>query len=339
MGRDDASERRVLTLLVLVVVALAALKPAFPDLNPISALVLPVMYAGWRLSRRSVVILGAVTAVAVGVEIAVSPVGRTIIAGGVVLVTIVIAYRYAALRERWGLTATQGVGILLDLRDRLRQQGDLTSPPGWTVGSALRSAGDDAMRGDFTLAVQEDGRIQVVVVDVSGHGAQVAARASLLAGAFGGLIGAVAPEELLPACNAFVCRQGWTQSFATAVHLVLDTRTGEAEVRTAGHPPAYLRRVDGTWRAAVSRGPVLGLRPDPSFEPARLAVQPGEVILLLSDGLVDEVAQRPVAGVQAAVDGWTGDPGPVGVELLADVRPSVADDQALIVLLREADAS
>jgi hypothetical protein len=334
----DWPERRVLTALVVIVVALTVATPLFPDLESVTLLVLPVMLAGWRLSRRSVVILGVIVAIAVAVQVAATPNARTIVAGVVVLVTVAIAYRYASLRERWGLTATQGVGILLDLRDRLRQQGELPeSPPGWTVGRALRSAEDDALRGDFTLALSGGARLQVVLVDVSGHGVDVAPRAGLLVGAFGGLLGAVPPERLLPACNDFVCRQGWAHDYATAVHLALDTATGRARVWTAGHPSALVRRADGTWVRAESRGPVLGLRPDPRFDVAEVQLGEGDTLLMLSDGLLDERGDEPLAGVYAAVDGWArADSSPIGPALLTEVARSAEDDQALVLVRRDA---
>lgn len=331
------SERWVLAALVVVVVALTVVKVLEPDAEPVSALVLPVMVAGWRLSRRAVVVLGVVVAVALVVIVATSPFGRTAVSALVVMLTVLIAYRYAWLRERWGLTATQGVGILLDLRDRLRQQGELPDgPDGWTVGRVLRSADADAMRGDFTLAVREGPVLQVVLVDVSGHGTRVAPQASLLAGAFGGLLGAVPPEALLPCCNAYVCRQGWSHTYATAVHLTVDTETGEAAVRSAGHPPAHVRRAGGEWVASAARGPVLGLRPDPQYVPDVLTLQPGDTVALLSDGLVDERGENPAGGLTEAVDAWAEGRQPaVEDSLLAAVTPSTSDDQALVLVRRD----
>jgi hypothetical protein len=341
MIRARWPERWVLAGLVAVVVVLTAVKVLEPDAEPVSALVLPVMVAGWRLSRRAVVVLGAVVAVALVVIVATSPFEGTVVSALVVMVTVVIAYRYAWLRERWGLTATQGVGILLDLRDRLRQQGELPDgPDGWTVGRVLRSADDDAMRGDFTLALREGPVLQVVLVDVSGHGARVAPQAGLLAGAFGGLLGAVPPDALLSSCNAYVCRQGWSHTYATAVHLTVDTDTGQAVVRSAGHPPAHLRRATGEWVPSTARGPVLGLRPDPQYVPDVLTLRPGDTVALLSDGLVDERGESPAVGLTDAVDDWAESLLPaVEDALLASVTPSASDDQALVLVRRDRAAA
>ena len=49
---------------------------------------------------------------------------------------------------------------------------------------------------------------------------------------------ALPPAEFLPAANDYLLRQDWEEGFATAVHLSLDLATGAFEIRTAGHPPA-----------------------------------------------------------------------------------------------------
>lgn len=326
----------MLLLLVLAVLVMAVLAAAVPDKVPLAVLLLPIMLAGWRLSRRSVVVLGGVVLVVVLLAVLVVPLTRVWVSSGVVVLGLALAYRYALLRERWGLSATQGLGILLDLRDGLRRQGDLESPPGWTVGRALRSAGGDGMRGDFSLALCQHGQLQVVLVDVSGHGADVGARASQLSGAFGGLLGAVPPEELLPACNAYVWRQQWQHTYATAVHLCVDTTTGHAEVRSAGHPPAQLRRADGAWRAVQASGPLLGLTDRPSFGCVALDLSPGDTAVLLSDGLLDADDDAPTALLTAGVDDWARqETRTVDDSLITGLPVQTDDDQSLVLVRRD----
>jgi hypothetical protein len=329
-------ERRVLGLLVLSVLLVAALALLFPDLVPLAVLLLPVMLAGWRLTSRSVVVLGAVVLAVVVGAVVVAPLGRVWVSSGVVLLGVGLAYRYARLREQWGLSATQGLGILLELRDGLRRQGELVSPPGWTVGRALRSANDDGMRGDFTLALERDGLLQVVLVDVSGHGADVAAHAGQLAGAFGGLLGAVPPHRLLPACNDYLLRQQWRSTFATAAHLTLDVASGQAEVRCAGHPPPLVRRVTGQWEPAPAAGPLLGLAAEPRFAPSPVHLRAGDTLLLLSDGLLDPDTHVPLDPLLQHVDDWASSRRlDVPDALLTDVHAPVQDDQSLVLVRRE----
>ena len=66
------SPRSLLVVLVLVVLVLGLGKYLGPDEVPISALTIPVMVGGWRLPRRSVLVLGAF----------VTPGGGTVITSG-----------------------------------------------------------------------------------------------------------------------------------------------------------------------------------------------------------------------------------------------------------------
>ena len=328
------SEPWLLVGLVAVTVVLGVVKALWPDSEPVAALTVPVMIAGWRLSRRSVLILGAAVAVVLAVELSVSQFGRSYVAAGIVVLTWLLALRFATLREKWGLGIRRGMGILFDLRDRVRSQGE---PPqmaeGWSMARSLRSAGDAAFRGDFTLAHRHDPLVQALLVDVSGHGVDVAARSVQVAGAFGGLIGVVEPERTLAACNAYVVRQGWDHDYATAVHVVVDEATGRLVVRCAGHPPPRIRRTDGTWVALDVHGPLLGLSSDPAFAPTSTTLNEGDVLVLVSDGCLDDASPDPWRPVTATVERWLAAGSPAGTQVL-DVDTASGDDQTVLLVGR-----
>jgi hypothetical protein len=153
MSPPRLSERQALAALVLTVVVMGAANVLWPDVIPVSILVVPAIIGGWRLSRRSLVILTAVIMAVLLLEVWVSPSARTAWEAAVVVLVVGLGHRYATLRQRWGLSATQGMPILLELRGRVRALGE---PPqldeGWVLARALRSAGEAAIRGDFTLA-------------------------------------------------------------------------------------------------------------------------------------------------------------------------------------------
>ena len=75
-----------------------------------------------------------------------------------------------------------------------------TCRDGWHAETALRSAGGTPFAGDFVVATgsRDADRLEIVVVDVSGKGEQAGTRALLLSGAFGGLLGALPPDQFLP---------------------------------------------------------------------------------------------------------------------------------------------
>ena len=133
------------------------------------------------------------------------------------------------LREAYGDTVADG-----DMDAILGE--DLSN---FSTGTILKGTAI-GFAGDFVVAtyLEDDERLELVVVDVSGKGDQAGTRALQLSGAFGGLLGSVGPEMFLASANDYLLRQDWVEGFATAVHLSLLLDTGEYEVRSAGHPPA-----------------------------------------------------------------------------------------------------
>jgi serine phosphatase RsbU (regulator of sigma subunit) len=230
------------------------------------------------------------------------------------------------------------MGILFELRDRVRAQGE---PPamahGWTMTRSLRSAGDAAFRGDFTLAHRDGRLVQALLVDVSGHGVDVAARSVQVAGAFGGLIGVVEPEQTLSACNSYVVRQDWDHDYATAVHAVVDQATGGLAVRCAGHPAPRVRRADGRWESLDARGPVLGLSPAARFAATSTTLAEGDALVLVSDGCLDEASPDPWHAVTATVERWLGS-GSMAEAQVLDANTASGDDQTLLLIARPGDS-
>ncbi|MGN6611164.1 MAG: serine/threonine-protein phosphatase, partial [Angustibacter sp.] len=79
----------------------------------------------------------------------------------------VLMWFVARSRARLGLQGTLGDAMLVDLRDRLRMQGEVpVLPPGWQVETVLRSAYGDSFSGDFLVANRStDGkRLEVALV-------------------------------------------------------------------------------------------------------------------------------------------------------------------------------
>jgi serine phosphatase RsbU (regulator of sigma subunit) len=231
--------------------------------------------------------------------------------------------------------------MLVDLRDRIQQQGRVPRMPrGWLAESAIRSAGGTPFAGDFIVTAMPEftDRLEVAVVDVSGKGEAAGTRALLLSGAFGGLLGAVSPDDFLKAANDYLLRQEWDEGFATAVHLAIDLRTGSFEIRSAGHPPAAHRSAGtGRWTTYDGEGPALGLLDGVDFPPVTGLLRPGDVLMLYTDGLV-ETRTRDIS---SGIDRMLGEAEPVlhealegSADRLVSLVGSRADDRALVVLRR-----
>lgn len=204
----------------------------------------------------------------------------------------------------------------------------------------MRSAGGASFAGDFIVAAKSiNGHLlEVAVVDVSGKGVNAGSRALLLSGAFGGLLGSLPDEEFLPAANEYLMRQEWSEGFATAVHMSIDLRNGNFEVRTAGHPPALqFQAGSGRWVVHWTEGPVLGLVNGAIYTTHRGRMMPGDALLLYTDGLVE----TPKRDISHGIDKLLGEAERLvqrgfvhgAARLVASVE-SKSDDRALFLLHR-----
>lgn len=311
---------------------------------PVTSLVVPMVVGNQVLGPRTLpwAVVFCLGVLVVGVAGSDSDLdGRRI--GGIVvcfvigLVILVSSFR----RSRLGVAGSRGESMLVDLRERIARQSQIpVLPVGWYAEAVMRSAGGSSFAGDFIVASTTPDRrqLEVAVVDVSGKGEQAGTRSLLLSGSFGGLLGALPPEQFLPAANDYLLRQDWSEGFATAVHLSLDLETGEFELRSAGHPPAVqLVAGSGRWAIHEVEGPVLGLMQEAVFDVRAGVLKPGDALMLYTDGLV-ETPQRDISlgidkmlgqGERLLRQGFEN-----GAYRLIDELESMTDDRALFLLHR-----
>ncbi len=340
------SDRPALVFLVVLATAMTVTGIVSEDLVPQVAMLLPMFLGSLWLWPRTlpwyvlyclvgVVVLSATQPVVSGRSVV-----RVAVTFGIGLLIMVSAYR----RSRLGVSGVRGESMFVDLRDRIARQGVIPRlPESWLVESAIRTANGTSFSGDFVVASRaNDGTtLDLVVVDVSGKGVEAGTRSLLLSGAFGALVSAVDADRFLLDANDYLLRQQWPEGFATAVHVHLDLETGEAEIRTAGHPPAIWLHDAGRRSAPLETdGMVLGIEPGTGrFEPARVRLEPGDALLLYTDGLVevgrhdistgiDRLARR---GEAIRVRGFAG-----AAQRLLDDLASRTDDAAVVLVHRKA---
>jgi hypothetical protein len=340
--RRLGADGEALALLVLATGGLGVLAGYFPRWVPPATLLLVILAGGMLLSLRSLLLLyGAIAAVVVFIAFT----RATPLQPGILLLmagTAVGVLAIARFRARLGVQGFRGESMLVDLRDRLEAQGELPKvTPGWHLEKVLRSAGAAKFSGDFLVASRSsDGRVlELVLVDVSGKGVGAGTRALLLSGAFGGLLGSLPGKEFLPAANAYLIRQGWEEGFATAAHLVLDLATGEYELFSAGHPPgAHFVASTGRWHTTTAEGPLLGVIPDADYVSTKGRLEPGDALLLFTDGLLESPVRDFEVGIdrllgqaeQLVTKGWRH-----GARQLVDTAGVArSDDRALVLIWR-----
>ena len=262
------------------------------------------------------------------------------------LVAGLVAVVQARRRDRLGLRQLSAETVLGLIRDRLLVQAQLPSvPDGWTVDVQQRPAHGAALSGDFVAnRLVCEGPSQVLhlaVIDVAGCGIAAGPRALLLSGAVGGLLGSVPAEQFLAATNDYLARQQWSVGLASAIYVELDLGSGQYSIRVAGHPPAlHFRPTEAPpWRTSQAAGTVLGVLPALAGVLDRGVLQPGEALVLYTDGVVEDRVRGIDAGTRRLMDGVEALAGarPAGAGLatmLIDQVPERTDDDRTLVLIQ-----
>ncbi len=340
--RRQVAANRALVLLVVATLVVGVLVAAVPTRVPLNVLTVPMIVSTLVLRPRQ--LAGFITFALVVLYLATtqqpefSPRLWASVATYTVigLVVLVISLR----RVRLGLGGAEGEAMLLDLRERIQAQGRLPRlPEGWSADAVVRTADGTAFSGDFFCFSDPEatGSLEAVLVDVSGKGVRAGTRSLQLSSALSGLVGAVTPDRLVPAANEFLLRQQWTEGFATAVHVSVDLATGATTVHTAGHPPALVVRSCGEVQRVDLSGPLLGVVPDAAYPPATFTLQPGDAVVVYTDGVVEDagtdlddgIARLSALLLAHRADGTDG----LAQRVLDDLGP-IADDCALFVLRR-----
>ena len=303
--------------------------------------IIPLLGGGLLLGRRSFGRLVFLVAVCLALSFVLedgryAPPGAALVVGFAGLV----GYEFARSRDETGLGGLRGDSVLLELKRRLQLQGELPSlPDPYRAEAVVKPAGGGPFSGDFVVSAMTGHRFEVALVDVSGKGVEAGTRALLLSGALGGLLGAKAPQDYLPAANAYLVRQDWEEGFATAVHLTVDLLTGAYTLGSAGHPPAaHFDAGSGHWGLATAEGPALGLLHDVSYILTTGTLRPGDALLLYTDGLVEVPGRDLSVGIDKLLGvaerlvtrGFEGG----GEVLVKEAALDASDDRGLVLLWR-----
>ena len=176
----------------------------------------------------------------------------------------------------------------------------LPSPQGVEVAASYMPAAPGLeVGGDwYDLVETEGGRVAVVVGDVAGRGLAPATimgrlRTALRAYVLEGYPPAAAVERLDALMGDFE-----ESSMATLVHLSLDPVTGRVEYVRAGHPPPLVRDPSGAVRELTASGsPPLGVVRDATFRSSSVELEPGRMLLLYTDGLIERPAEGIASGL------------------------------------------
>src|SRR3954471_16687960 len=98
-----------------------------------------------------------------------------------------------------------------------------------------------------------------------------------------------APVGALRRLDEALLRDGAEDRTASAVCLVLRRHERGAEIvlASAGHPPPLIRRADGRVEETLRPGTLLGALPGPEPVEATVVLEPGDVLVLFTDGVTE----------------------------------------------------
>src|SRR5262245_33063362 len=161
----------------------------------------------------------------------------------------------------------------------------------------LAAGQEQAAGGDWFDAVPlADGTVALVGGDVVGHGIAASAAMGQLRSVLDELL-AAEPDlrTVLTRAEAFAAERAGLRA-ATMALAVLDPADGTLRYTTCGHPPLLIISTDGTSRylPGTRTGPLgTGSAPDR----ATVVLQPGELVLLYSNGLIERPDRTVAEGM------------------------------------------
>lgn len=231
--------------------------------------------------------------------------------------------------------------LITALRDAiLPGPGASVDLPSVRIAVRYLPAGEAALLGGdwYELTPLPDGRIFLGVGDTSGHGAAAVARMAQLRPALLGLaMTGASPESLLGWLNTLVLTR-FPETTATVVCGYLDVARLRFTWAQAGHPAPILVRRGGARRIGAPEGVILGAVPDPRYRVRCTALEPGDLLLMFTDGLVERRTRDIGAGMDLAVKAARAVAGQpdldAGLDMLIDALggPNPEDDACLLAL-------
>ena len=211
---------------------------------------------------------------------------------------LVAAWRHSSFRAKFQLRMLKGhYGEMKREFGEARQVHESLFPEPLQDGSVRFTYRYHPMRqigGDYIFAHRdEDDVLNLVLIDVTGHGLSAALTVNRLAGEIERLLGEnpeIPPGDMLIGLNNYVHLTLATHSvYATAICIRVDPRHDEIAWASAGHPPAFLLAVDGTLDRLESTAIVLGACHGSEFVNAerRMRFAPGDMVPAYTDGAIE----------------------------------------------------
>ena len=204
---------------------------------------------------------------------------------------VVIANRRHTDLFEWGQRSTPFT-LPAEIQRRLLPSAFTCEAGAFSLSAWLEPAAD--VGGDtFDYSLGRDA-LHLSMTDAMGHGIASALTATLCVGSLRNTRrqGASLLEQVAAANTALADHFTSVddEGFATGLVGSLDLRTGALTLVNAGHVPPYLARGGGIERIELPRGVPLGLFPDAEYDTTELVLEPGDRLVIVTDGMLERSA-------------------------------------------------
>jgi serine phosphatase RsbU (regulator of sigma subunit) len=215
---------------------------------------------------------------------------------------------------------------------------------GLEVGELYESSARVDVGGDiYDFVTLDDGRLAVVLGDVTGHGVEATADMAMAKFVFRSLAREhPEPGDFLAAANDVIVDEIATGKFITMVYLAIDGARGGVSCASAGHPPPRILLPDGSVRGLETGGLALGIESGQQYDEVRTKLPVGASIVVYTDGVIEARRRHELYGVERLDALLSGHrelaPHVLATAVARDARAfaggELADDLAVVVIRR-----
>lgn len=257
--------------------------------------------------------------------------------------------RRGEIERRYSLQfvdVTDSIALAQAEEEELRRAADMQrallpdGPPpgltGWQLAGACLPSRD--VGGDFYAWSLDGSTLAVTLGDVMGKGLGAGVMAASLQTAVRLTNTGCSPSVVLARSAAAVAEQlDRASTFATIVHAHVDTATGDVVFADAGHGLTFIVRPDGAYQRLGSVHLPLGVDGAEVFTDGRSRIEPGDVLVSVSDGALDAFpdSDDQLADLAAHVAGADSAQQVVDATIGLSRLPGIADDITVVALMRD----
>jgi serine phosphatase RsbU (regulator of sigma subunit) len=212
---------------------------------------------------------------------------------------------------------------------------------GFDIGRVYEP-GSGMMAGDFyDVFPTGPDRLAVVIGDVSGHGIEPSITAFQVKYVLRTFLRQYRdPAQALEEVNKALSAMGRPEDLVSVCTVIFDTEARTMRHASAGHPPAWVWQ-RGEMTALGATGPVLALDGNATFYSRDLPLEPGDLVVLYTDGLTEARAGGQVFGEERVGHIVRRDPGQdtglickALLDAARDFASPLIDDVAILAVRR-----